>query len=148
LTVVSSQAWHGVTVTPKLAFNRSQAVRARSRDREHSTTVDPSRASSAAARIPTGPVPPRITARVSESVITPARRATAAAAVVLQPLASIIALTRNGPKKAFWTAVNSASAAPTSVPPTHTAVCRRSAGPRVKIAPCTSGVTSDAVTPP
>ena len=40
----------------------------------------------------------------------PASRATAAAAVVLQPLASIIALTRNGPKKVFWTAANRLSA--------------------------------------
>ena len=80
-------------------------------------------------------MPPRITARAPDSVTTLARRATAAAAVVLQPFASIIALTRNGPKKAFWTAANSASAVATSVPPTHTAVLRRSAGPRVKIAP-------------
>ncbi len=93
-------------------------------------------------------MPPRITARAPESATTPARRATAAAAVVLQPLASIMALTRNGPKKAFCTAANSASAEPTSVPPTHTAVFRSSAGPRVNIAPCTSGVTSFGVTPP
>ncbi len=101
VTPASSHAWQGVTSTSKVAFSRSHAPCARASAREQSTTDAPSRARSAAARIPTGPVPPRITARAPDRVTTPARRATAAAAVVLQPFASIIALTRNGPKKAF-----------------------------------------------
>ena len=59
----------------------------------------------------------------------------AAAAVVLQPLASKSTETRNGPKNVFFTASSTASPADTFEPPMKIAVADRSAGPRVNRAP-------------
>ena len=55
--------------------------------------------------------------------------------MVFAPFGSVITLTRSGPKNAPDTAAATFPAAPTSDPPTKIAVCFRSPGPRVKIAP-------------
>ncbi len=60
---------------------------------------------------------------------------TAAAAVVLAPLASSITDTRIGPKNVRFTSSSSVSPAATLEPPMKIAVCFSSSGPRVKIAP-------------
>ena len=77
-----------------------------------------------------------------------ASRATVVAAVVLQPLESSIADTRNGPKNASCTSASTASPSPTLEPPTQTARLARSSGPRVKNADCTSPRTASGSTPP
>jgi hypothetical protein len=76
-----------------------------------------------------------------------ASRATVVAAVVLQPLESSIADTRNGPKNASSTAASTSSPAPTLEPPTQTAMFARSFGPRVKNADCTSPFTTSGSMP-
>ena len=72
---------------------------ARSRVRDERKTSAPSPAINAAARIPTGPVPPRTTAFFPLTSPVETIFLTAATAVVLQPLASSITETRIGPKK-------------------------------------------------
>ena len=67
---------------------------------------------------------------------------------MFDPFESSMTETRIGPKNVFTTRASTLSPAATSLPPTKMAVCRNSAGPRVNIAPCTSGSTVAAVTPP
>ena len=85
----------------------------------------------AAARCPTGPVPASTAARTPASGCAASTVATAAAAVVLQPLASSMTETRKSPKNCFRTAANTASARARSLPPTRIAVRRLCLGARV-----------------
>ena len=97
-------------------------------------TSAPSRRSNSAVRSPTGPTP--ITAaRLSFSVTAPRTRATAAAAVVLEPSESSMIDGLNGLKNSFCAASNTASPSRTLEPPTQKAVLARPSGPRGKIAP-------------
>jgi hypothetical protein len=89
----------GVSFAPDtLAATASHTPLARAAVREPTRTAAPCRANSRTTRCPTGPVPP------STSAVAPGRgtcfaaASTAAAAVVLAPLASIITDTRTGPK--------------------------------------------------
>ena len=111
-------------------------------------TVAPSLESSAAARCPTGPVPASTTACLPRSDRPCASHATAAAAVVFDPLQSNIMETRNLPKNLACTAASSAWPAAMLPPPMNRAVFFLSLGPRVNIAPSTSPPTLAAVTPP
>jgi len=79
----------------------------------------------------TGPVPASTTAFLPASGFALASSATPAAAVVLDPLLSSITDTRKLAKKRFLTALNSASPAVMSPPPTKIAVYCFSLGPRV-----------------
>ena len=81
--------------------------------------------------MPTGPVPASTTAFLPLSFFALASSATPAAAVVLEPFESSMTETRNGPKKRFFTASNSASPLPMSPPPTKIAVFCLSLPPRV-----------------
>ena len=110
-------------------------------------TSQPSFWSSVADRRPTAPRP-ITTARSPERSRALAIRAIVVAAVVLQPLESIITETRNGPKNAFCTSSKISSPADTFLPPTHTAIVARSSGPRVKNASCASPRAASAFTPP
>ena len=85
-------------------------------------TVAPAPANNRAARTPTGPVPARIVAVAPFNSICRAAANTAAAAVVLQPLESIITETRIGPKKTLLIFSIIASPLATSDPPTKIAV--------------------------
>ena len=114
-------------------------------------TLAPSRASSTAARWPTGPVPASTTARLPFRVFCGAActsHATAAAAVVFDPFESSIAETRKFAKNFCRTAANSASPSAMFEPPTKIAVFFLSFGARVKIVPSTSAPTFAGVTPP
>ena len=71
----------------------------------------------------------------------------AVAAVVLQPSESSIVDRRKGPKYVACTSSRSFSPAPTSEPPTHTAI-EESPGARVKKAPWTRSRTTSGVTLP
>ena len=122
-----------MTLTLKRLFTESAAACALSSLRPHSTTSAPSRARSAAERIPTGPVPASTTAflPVTEPPAALTTSATPAAAVVLEPFESSMQETRNGPKKRFFTAENTRSPAAMSPPPTKIAVDCFSLPPRV-----------------
>ncbi len=122
------------------------AASARALAREVMVTSAPSLASSAAARMPTGPVPASTTAFLPERGLALASSATPAAAVVLEPLESSITDTRKGPKNFFFTALSSASPLAMSPPPTKIAVNCFSLPPRVKIVPSTSAPTVSGVT--
>ena len=89
-TPAASAAAHGSASTPKRSRTAAQAAAARSRRRELRRTAAPDSASMAAARCPTGPVPASTAARTPASGCAVSTVATAAAAVVLQPLASSI----------------------------------------------------------
>ena len=113
-------------------------------------TSAPSFASITVARCPTGPVPARITARLP-ATLPPAllsTHATAAAAVVFEPLLSSITETRKFEKNFLRTAFSKASPAAKLLPPTNSAVCFLSFGARVKIAPSTNAPTLSGVMPP
>ena len=112
-----------------------QASLAFSNRREPTRTAAPARANSRTTRWPTGPVAPSTAAVVSAGFTCLSTASTAAVAVVLAPLASIITDTRIGPKKVRFTSSSSASPAATLEPPMKIAVCFSSSGPRVKIAP-------------
>jgi len=116
--------------------------------RDTSVTVAPSLASITAARVPTGPVPPRMTAFLPFSEPLCASQATQAAAVVFEPLESSITDTRKFEKNFFLTALNSVSPSAMLLPPMKMAVFFLSFGARVKIAPSTIAPTLCGCTPP
>ena len=144
----SSAPSSGVTSTPNLVLIAWQAACARASVREDRPTCAPSRLNMKAARIPTGPVPASTTAFLPASGAECARQATAAAAVVFDPLLSSITDTRKPAKNFLRTASSSASPAAMSLPPMKIAVNFLSFGARVKIVPSTSPPTLRGSTPP
>ena len=91
---------------------------------------------------------PRVRRRACPEERPCASQATAAAAVVFEPLQSNITETRNLAKNFFCTAASSASPSAMLPPPMKIAVFFLSLGPRVKIAPSTRPPTFAALTPP
>ena len=137
------------TATSKRALMNWRALSPCSGLREVMTTLTPSRASRPAERWPTGPVPARMTAFLPRrSPRACSILATAATAVVLEPLESSITETVSGLNMASTAMASSCSPAVMLFPPIHTAVFFRCFAPRVKMQPWIRSRTSVSTTLP